>query len=72
MNTKLTKKQATQAIKKRNQIKKQISTAEKRLFRDSIENFEANQKKLISLKQELVEQYPEFIEAFKFFTVAGK
>ncbi len=71
MNTKLTKKQATQAIKKRNQIKKQISTAEKRLFRDSIENFESNQKKLISLKQELVEQYPEFIEAFKFFTVAG-
>lgn len=71
MNTKLTKKQATQAIKKRNQIKKQISTAEKRLFRDSSENFEANQKKLISLKQELVEQYPEFIEAFKFFTVAG-
>lgn len=71
MNTKLTKKQATQAIKKRNQIKKQIVTAEKRLFRDSSENFEANQKKLISLKQELVEQYPEFIEAFKFFTVAG-
>lgn len=71
MNNKLTKKQATQAIKKRNQIKKQISTAEKRLFRDSIENFESNQKKLISLKQELVEQYPEFIEAFKFFTVAG-
>lgn len=71
MNTKLTKKQATQAIKKRNQLKKQLAAAEKRLFKDSIGNFEANQKKLIELKKEVIEQYPEFIEAFKFFTVAG-
>jgi hypothetical protein len=71
MTDKITKKEATQAIKRRNKIKVQLKVAEKNIFKNSGESFQVRQKKLIDLQKELSDQYPEFIKAFQFFMVAG-
>lgn len=66
----MTAKEAKKEILTRNKIKIKIAQAEKKLFKYGA-NFAENQKNLISLQEELKAQYPKFLEAFKFYTVAS-
>lgn len=61
----MTKKEINKALKKRRELKNQVKRLEKNLFKDKLENYAKNSLKLRAAQQELVEQYPEFLKAFK-------
>lgn len=61
----MTKKEINKALKKRRELKNQVKRLEKHLFKDKLENYAKNSLKLRAAQQELVEQYPEFLKAFK-------
>ncbi len=61
----MTKKEINKALKKRRELKNQVKRLEKHLFTDKLENYAKNSLKLRAAQQDLVEQYPEFLKAFK-------